>query len=70
MKLPKERSACPLSHLKVQFNADSRRLYYKKKQQKAELSQQIQVLQDHNDKIRADNERLECLLAQARVLIS
>ena len=46
---------------------DSRRLYYKKKQQKNQLQDQIRKLQSHNEKLRKDNEWLEGLLAEAQL---
>ena len=47
--------------------ADSRRLYYKKKQQKAELQEAIQQLCTDNERLRRDNARLESLLAEAQL---
>lgn len=48
---------------------DSRRLYYKKKQQKSELRDKINEIEAANEKIRKDNKMLERLLAEARALV-
>ena len=59
---------CVLSTFRL-CKTDSRRLYYKKKQQKSELQDKIDEIEAANEKIRKDNKVLEGLLAEAQALV-